>query len=444
MNSRFKYGVVILSTVLVCFLLIGVVLGQSTPGAGDPYRHLNVFTEVFAKIKAEYVEEPDMKNVALGAINGLLVSMDPFSSYLNKEQYEAYQRAKREPKANVGLVLSRKYGFEMGVVDAIAGSPAHAMGLSTGDIIEAINGISTRDMPLAFADVLLQGEPGSTLELTVLRLRRPEPTTIKLVRAPIVPPPLTAKLMPDATAHLIVRQLAAGESAVIAQRIRELEKQGARKLILDLRNCAISAPEEGIALADLFLDSGSIATLQGQRVEQQSFTATPGKTVWRGPLVVLTNRGTAGAAEIAASAILENKRAEVVGERTYGDAALRKAIPTEDGGAVLLAVAKYYSPSGKAIQDAALTPTHAVVDTTAQDPAEGDEGELPMQPGAQPGLPGAPAAPPPAGPPSGEDKILEKAIEVLSGKAGADGQQAAQALAPSLLPRIGHPRAARP
>jgi carboxyl-terminal processing protease len=439
MNRGFKYGVVTLSTVLVGFLLIGVVLGQSTtPGGNEPYRHLNVFTEVFAKIKAEYVEEPDMKNVTLGAINGLLVSMDPFSSYLNKEQYEAYQKARQTPKANIGLVLSRKYGFEMGVVHAIEGSPADQMGLTTGDIIEAINGISTRDMPLAFADVLLSGESGSTLELTVLRLRRPEPTTVKLTRAVVTPPGAVTKMLDTATGHVQVRTLTAGSVAQVAQKIRELEKQGARRLVLDLRNCAVSVPEEGILLADLFLDSGKIATLEGQRFAKETFEASSGKTVWKGPLVVLTNRGTAGAAEIAATALLDNKRAQVVGERSYGDAAMRKEIATQDGGAVLLAVAKYYSPGGKAIQDVSVTPTHAVVDSTAND-ATGLEDEMDATP-----LPGTPVPPPSASPAPVEDKILEKAIEVLTGKAGPANQEAAQAVAPQLLPRIGQPQAARP
>jgi carboxyl-terminal processing protease len=439
MNRGFKYGVVTLSTVLVGFLLIGVVLGQSAPpGGNEPYRHLNVFTEVFAKIKAEYVEEPDMKNVTLGAINGLLVSMDPFSSYLNKEQYEAYQKARQTPKANLGLILSRKYGFEMGVVHAIEGSPADQMGLTTGDIIEAINGISTRDMPLAFAEVLLSGEPGSTIELTVLRLRRPEPTTVKLTRAMVTPPGAATKMIDTATGHVQVRTLTAGSAAQVAQKIRDLEKQGARRLVLDLRNCAVSEPAEGILLADLFLDSGKIATLEGQRVAKETFEASSAKTVWKGPLVVLTNRGTAGAAEIAATALLDNKRAQVVGERSYGDAALRKEIATQDGGAVLLAVAKYYSPGGKAIQDVSVTPTHAVVDSTASDSAGLDD-----DPEAAP-LPGTPAPPPSATPAPTEDKILEKAIEVLAGKAGAANQEAAQAVAPQLLPRIGQPQAARP
>jgi len=444
MNRGFKYGVVTLSTVLVGFLLIGVVLGQSAPGASDPYRQLNVFTEVFAKIKSEYVEDPDMKNVTLGAINGLLVSLDPFSSYLSKEQFEAYQSAQRSPKASVGLVLSRKYGNEIGVVDAIEGSPAHTMGLTTGDIIEAINGISTRDMPLAFAEVLLEGEPGSSVELTVLSMRRPEPRTVKLTRARITPPAIGAKLIEVAVGQITVRDLGAGRTAMVAEKIRELDRKGARSLVLDLRNCAVSSPEEGIALADLFLDSGAIASLEGQRVPKETFSASAAKTIWKGPLVVLTNRGTAGAAEITATALLENKRAEVVGERSYGDAALRKAIATDDGGAVLLAVAKYYGPGGKAIQDVSVTPTHAVADTTIPEPSDFDEDE--EAPNVQPDLPTAPA-PPPAPAPSapGQDKILEKAIEVLTGRpAPVASREAAQVAAPQLLPRIGLPRNVRP
>ena len=150
MNRTFKNVLVSLSGLFVGLLLVGAVLGQNTtPQANEPYRHLNVFTEVFARIKSDYVEEPDMKNVTLGAINGLLVTVDPFASYLDAGQYKAYQKAKEEKKAGVGLILSRKYSAELSVVDTIAGSPADQLGLATGDIIEAINGVSTRDMPLA-------------------------------------------------------------------------------------------------------------------------------------------------------------------------------------------------------------------------------------------------------------------------------------------------------
>ncbi len=429
MTKSFKYAVVTVSTVLVALLLVGAVLGQSNPQAGsDPYRHLNVFTEVFAKIKADYVEEPDMKSVTLGAINGLLVSVDPFSSYLNAEQYKQYQKTVADPKAGVGLLLSRKYGYEIGIVDAIPGSPADKAGLSTGDIIEAINGISTRDMPLAYADVLLHGEPGSTVELTILRLRKPEPAKVSLTRAVVTPPAVQSKMVDKEDGYIAVNDLSKGKAAKVREAILNLEKQGAKRLVLDLRHSAVSDPEEGVALANLFVEKGMLASLSGQKFAKQVFEADAGKTAWKGPLVVLTNRGTAGAAEIAAAAILDNKRASVVGERTYGNAALRKAVTTEDGGAVLLAVAKYYSPSGKAIQDTSVTPSVAVVD--ADNPGISDEEDAPQTPAAV----DKPA-------PKSEDAILKKGLEVLhSGVVAAQNQPVASPAAGVQMGPLGVPR----
>lgn len=409
MSNGFKYSVVSVSTVLVALLLIGAVLGQSPEtNPADPYRHLNVFTEVFAKVKADYVEEPDMKNVTLGAVNGLLVSLDPFASYLNAEQYKQYLKVKSTPKADIGLVLSRKYGYEIGVVDAIPGSPADKAGLSTGDILEAINGISTRDMPLAYADVLLHGDPGSTIELTVLRLRKPEPTKMTLTRAQVQAPPLVSKMLDKEVGYVSVEDLGKGKTQSVQTAIAALEKQGAKKMILDLRHSAVNVPEEGVSLANLFLEKGTIGSLSGQKVPKQTYQADPAKASYKGPLVVLTNRGTSGAAEIVAAALLDNKRASVVGERTYGDAAMRKAVTTEDGGAVLLAVAKYYSPGGKAIQDNSVVPNYPVTDTEPEATTdEDDTTPAPKEPNT------------PKEPKSTEDAILKKALEVVNGKVQA-------------------------
>jgi carboxyl-terminal processing protease len=397
MSSRFKYIVVTLSSILVTLMLVGAVLGQSTPSpSSDPYRHIDVYTEVFAKIKSDYVEEPDMNSVTLGAINGLLVSIDPFASYLSADQYKQYKKVLENPKAGVGLILSRKYGYEIGIVDAIPASPADKAGLATGDIIEAINGISTRDMPLAFADVLLHGEPGSTVELTVLRLRRPEPVKITMTRTNLKPPAPASKMLDGQVGYIQVNDLGPGRVKELAGMVQALEKQGMKKLVLDLRHCATSAPEEGIALANLFIAKGTLGWVAGQKFPKQTFDADPSKVIYRGPLAVLTNRGTTGAAEIAAAALLDSKRAEIVGERTYGDAAIRKAVATEDGGAVLLAVAKYYSPSGKAIQDNSVTPVYPVLD---MEPDSGEEQDRSTEQPARPQ----------------EDLILKKALEVLSG-----------------------------
>ena len=421
MNRTFKNVLVSASGILVGLLLVGAVLGQNpAPQASEPYRHLNVFTEVFARVKSDYVEEPDMKNVTLGAINGLLVTVDPFASYLDAGQYKVYLKAKEQKKAGVGLILSRKYSAELSVVDAIPGSPADQMGLSTGDIIEAINGVSTRDMPLAYADVMMEGDAGSKIELTVMRMRKPEPTKIALVRAMITNPPITSKMLDEQTGYVAVPDLSKGKATEVASRIKDLQKKGMKKLVLDLRHCAVSDAEEGTQLASLFLEKGTIATLEGQKFEKQTFTADPAKVVWKGDLVVLTNRGTIGAAEIAAAAIQDNKRAQVVGERTYGDAAVRKAIPTGDGGALLLAVAKYKTPEGKTIQETSVTPAVPI----AGNEPDGDSDE------ADEAAPAAQPAPRPEAPKSNEDTILKKALEVLSGKVEqAAGKNAAQPVA---------------
>jgi carboxyl-terminal processing protease len=183
MNSRIKFVVVVSSTCLVLLLLIGSVLGKSA-SPDDVYKHLGVYTEVLQRIKSEYVEEPDMKSVTLGALNGLLESIDPFASYLNAEQYRDYLQEKDKKRADVGLVLSKRSGY-LGVVGVVPNSPAAKAGLGTLDMIESIKGIGTRDMPLAYAAMLLQGESGSSVELSVVRWRRMEPQAVKLTRAMI-------------------------------------------------------------------------------------------------------------------------------------------------------------------------------------------------------------------------------------------------------------------
>ena len=188
-----------------------------------------------------------------------------------------------------------------------------------------------------------------------------------------------------------------GKVQEVANAVRDLQKQGAQKLILDLRNSSVGTPEDGVALADLFLSKGMITYLQGQRVSKQEFQADASKTISNLPLVVITNRGTADAAEVATAALLESKRAQVVGEKTYGDASVRRTVTMDDGGALILSVAKYYSPEGKAIPDAAVTPNHLMMEPDAT--PEVDEN-------------GEPLDTEPAPRKSDEDPLLQKAIEV--------------------------------
>jgi carboxyl-terminal processing protease len=366
MSSRTKYFVVSTSSCLTVLLLIGSVLGRGASPADDTYKHIGVFSDVVSRIKSEYVEEPDMKSVTLGALNGMLEAIDPFASYLNADQYRDYLKNKDVKRADVGLLLSKKFGY-VGVVGTITGSPGAKANFTTGDMIETIGGVATRDMPLAYAAMLLRGESGTTVELAVVRTRHPEPVTIKLTRANIVMPVVESRMLANQVGYVNIDAISAESVKQVSAAVAQLQKDGAKKLMVDVRNCATGSPEDGIALSNLFLNKGRITYLTGQKVPRQNFEADPAKAVTTLPVAVLTNRGTAGAAEILAASVIDNKRGQVVGERTYGDAAVRKAITMEDGGAIILSVAKYYSPEGgKAIQDTGVTPSAVVSDASAQ------------------------------------------------------------------------------
>jgi carboxyl-terminal processing protease len=400
MNSRMKLMVVSSSTVICLLLLVGLALGQSST-TDDTLKHIRVFSQVVAHIQNEYVEDPDMKSVTLGALDGMLEAIDPFGSYLSPEQYRDYQKNHAVDRAGVGLILSKKPGW-VSVLSAIPGSPAAKANLTTFDMIESIKGISTRDMPLAYAEMLLQGDAGTDVELSVVRVRHTEPQTVKLTRAKIALPALDTKMLAGGVGYLDINSLSPAHVKDAAAAIKQLQKDGAKKLMVDLRNCATGAPEDGIALANLFLKSGRITYLKGQRVPQQNFDADASKAVTDLPMVVLTNRGTASGAEIAAAAILADKRGQVVGERTYGDAAQRKALTMDDGSAIILSVAKYYSPDGKAIQDTSVKPSTEVADI--EPPVDVDDNGMPL-PTAEQNQPESKRLE--------DDPVVKKALEVL-------------------------------
>jgi carboxyl-terminal processing protease len=376
---------------------VGAKNGRAV-AADDVYGHLKVYSEVLGKIKTEYVEEPDMKSVTLGAINGLLESVDPFASYLNPDQFRQYEKSQDTAHAGVGLILAKRYGY-VAVVDALPGSPAEKANITTGDLIESINNVATRDMPLAYAEELLRGAPGSTVEITLLRLRNPDPQKLALTRTNVPFPDVLAKMLPDDIGYVHVESIAGDRVSETKAKIESLKKQGAKYIVLDLRHCSTGQQENGIALANLFLDSGEITYLQGQKTPKKEFEAKAGEDIWKGPLVVITDRATAGGAEIAASALLDDKRAQVVGERTYGDASVRKTIEMDDGGAVILSVAKYYSPAGKAIQDTGVVPSVQVAEN--DNSPELDENGNPI---------------PGTAPKNTEDNLLKQSIDLVTGK----------------------------
>jgi carboxyl-terminal processing protease len=404
MNTRAKFVVVMSSTCLVALLLLGGVVSKGAPAedataSNNVYKHLSVYSEVLSRIKSEYVEEPDMSSVTLGAMTGMLESIDPYASYLNANQYKEYLKNFDTYKGGLGMVLAKKFGY-ITIVSVVPNSPADKAGLTTGDFIESVKGIATRDMPLAYANLLLRGEPGSTIDLSVLR-RKPEPQKLTMTRAVVAYPPVESKMLPGEIGYIKADTLTNGMVKEISTAVTTLQKQGAKKLILDLRYCAEGDPQEGVDLANLFLSKGLITYVQGQKYPRKEYTAVENKDVTALPLVVLTNRGTASAAEVAAAALQGDKRATVVGEHSYGDASIRQPITMDDGSAIILSVAKYYTPDGKSIQDNGVTPDDLVGEA---EPAIGDSDDD-----------SAPEPIPAAKKPS-EDVILKKAIEVAQSK----------------------------
>jgi carboxyl-terminal processing protease len=347
------------SVVLVVTVFLGVNssgVSAATEPQDGAYRQINVYSEVLRHIQTDYVEEPNINAVTNGALRGLLESLDADSSYLSADDYKAY-KADKGGKAQVGINVSKRFGYAT-VVSVVPGSPADKSNLSDGDIIEAINGQDTRDISLAMIQLLLQGQPGTELTLSVVRPRKSAPDKLVMTRvAPALPP--VAETMYENASILYLKPGIIDHDHVqqIELKLKGMSKAGNKKILLDLRDVAAGDMPEATRLANFFLKDGTIAILEGQKVEKQTFTADASKSInTAAPVVLLVNRGTAGPAELVAAALLDNKRADLVGEKTFGEGAQQKTFELPDGAALILSIAKYESPSGKKIQDDGVTP----------------------------------------------------------------------------------------
>jgi carboxyl-terminal processing protease len=361
MSKLTKILVLGLSFVIALLVIVGGLGVRANTSDDSSYRQLGVYSEVLSRIRTEYVEDPNIPAVTNGALHGLLESLDANSSYLDPTEYKEYKQRK-EGKAGIGAAVSKRYGYAA-VISVIPGGPADKAEIASGDIIEAIEGKSTREMSLAEIDGRLTGPPGSVVEVSVVRPRRAQPVKSALTRAVVSDPPTTDKMMEDGIGYIKVDDFPKGRAQEIANKLKTLQKDGAKKIILDLRNSGDGEESEGVATANLFLNHGIITYLEGQKYPKQTFNADPQKAVVTTlPLVVLVNRGTAGPAEVVAAAIMENARGDVLGDKTFGSGSIQKVIDMPDGSALVLSVAKYYSPSGKAIQDTAVTPNILVAD----------------------------------------------------------------------------------
>jgi len=409
MPKSSKILVLLVSVVLVLTVFLGAhVSGVSAASDRDAgaYRQIDVYSEVLRHIQSDYVVEPDIPAVTNGALRGLLESLDADSSYMSPEDYKVYKAAKLG-KAQVGINVSKRYGYAT-VVSVVPNSAADKADLKDGDIIEAIGKLDTRDLSLATIQMLLDGQPGTEVTISVVRPRKAVPDKIVLNRSIVAEPPVADSMYENATILYLKPQILDHEHVqAIEAKLKQMSKFGNKKVLLDLRDVSAGDWAEAVRLANFFLKDGTIGSLEGQKVAKVTYTADPTKTIVPTvPLVVLVNRGTAGPGELVAGALQDDKRADLVGEKTFGEGAQQKTFELPDGAALILSIAKYETPSGKKLQDDAVTPG-TLVAGPIPDEDDSDEDDS-----------ATPAAGTPASKPAPKvDDQLTKALDMLKAKA---------------------------
>jgi carboxyl-terminal processing protease len=346
MSFKSKVTFVFLSAIVAAYVFVGGWLGTRAQQINDPGAQMRIFESVLQHIQNDYVDEPDLAKVRAGALRGLAYGLDPYSSYLTPEQVKEYLSGKNTKLVGIGAEFSQVSGY-LYVISTVKGSPADKAGLKAGDIIEYIENKATRDISLYDARQLLLGEPGSKVKLRVLR-GASKPQTIVVERGSYKIPEAESRMEAGKIGIIKVYSLEEGEAKDIRNQLQNLLKQGAEKIILDLRGVAAGTLNEAVEVANLFIKDGTLAQVIGRENKVlKTYTADSSKHLFSGQLVVLIDIGTAGAAEVIASAVLEHSRGEVVGEKSFGAGTEQELFTLRNGDGLLLTIAKWASSSGK-------------------------------------------------------------------------------------------------
>ena len=425
MSFRTKFILILLSATLTLYTVVGGWISTSAQQpANDPNAQLRIFESVLQHIQNDYVDEPNMDKVRAGALRGLAYGLDPYSTYLTPEQVRDYNAASKNNQVGIGAELSQVASY-LYVIAPMKGSPADQAGLNAGDIIEYIDNKATRDISLYDAKQLLNGPAGSEVKLRVLRANS-SPLTISVKRGSSRASAAEARMEAGRVGILRINSFGDGDAAEARTRLQELVKQGAQKIVLDLRDTAGGSLNEAAAVANLFVKDGMIAQTIGREGKPlKSFNADPKEAIFNGPVVALINTGTAGAAEVVASALVERNRGQVVGEKSFGAGTEQQLFQLRGGDGLLLTTVKWASATGKTFlgEDRAHSGVAPSVEvkgqesTDAVDPDDltGNDDDDIQKPetGTEKDKPAVAPAPKPAA----EDLQLKKALELLKDKA---------------------------
>jgi carboxyl-terminal processing protease len=424
MSFRTNFILILASATLTLYTVVGGWIStRAQQPANDPNAQLRIFESVLQHIQNDYVDEPNMDKVRAGALRGLAYGLDPYSTYLTPEQVREYNAGNKDNQAGIGAELSQVASY-LYIVAPMKGSPADQAGLRAGDIIEYIDNKATRDISLYDAKQLLNGAPGSEVKLRVLRANS-SPLTISVKRGNSHAAAAEARMDAGRVGILRINTFNDGDAADTKARLQDLMKQGAQKVVIDLRATAGGSLNEAAAVANLFIKEGVIAETIGREGKAlKTFNADPKEAIFNGPVVALIDTGTAGAAEVVASALIERNRGQVVGEKSFGAGTEQQLFQLRGGDGLLLTTVKWASSSGKTFlgEDRAHSGVAPSVEVKSQDVPDavdpddltGNDDDAVAKPDADKDK--RDTTPAPAAKPATEDLQLKKALELLKDK----------------------------
>jgi len=347
----------IFSVALFTFAL-GFIVGFASQGkqSEDEYKYLRIFTDALRIIKENYVEQVSMKDLIYGALNGMTKSLDPFSSFFTPKQYESFRQETEGEFGGVGIEIGMEKGRPV-VISPIEGTPAFRAGIKPGDVILEVNGEDTSNMSLIDVVQRIRGKVGTKVQLTIYRKGMEKPMKIELERALIKIESVKWTTLGD-VGYIKLSQFNENVSVQVERALKELTSQKVKGVILDLRNDPGGLLSEAVNVADLFLPEGRLVVYTRSRngETQKYFARRKPAVPDELPVIVLINKGSASASEIVAGALQDYKRAVILGEKSFGKASVQNIIPLEDGSALKLTVAHYYTPLGRLIHNKGIVP----------------------------------------------------------------------------------------
>jgi len=336
-----------------------IVSADSEPRVQLPLEELRACSEAYARIKRDYVDQVDDKTLIENAVRGMLSGLDPHSTYLDVAQYQELQANTSGEFGGLGIEVGMQDGF-VKIIAPIDDTPAAEAGLQAGDLILRLDGRSVKGMSLSEAVKLMRGEPGTNIELTILREGQGEPFTVTLTRAVVQVKSVRSRLIEDGLGYVRISQFQSRTGKDLVAAINKLKEEAGGQLsglVLDLRNNPGGVLNAAVEVADAFLREGTIVYTDGRRKSlQNSWSAKPDDVLDDAPMVVLVNSGSASASEIVAGALQDHRRAIIMGTTTFGKGSVQTIMPLQEGGAVKITTARYYTPSGRSIQAEGIKP----------------------------------------------------------------------------------------